>query len=90
MLQFYLQAEGLMLSWVGSGRLIFSLNYTEQDFSEVTERFVRAAARMHAEGWWWQSPQLSNRSIQRQILGELLHHRCGRPRPTRSLTQARS
>jgi glutamate-1-semialdehyde 2,1-aminomutase len=90
MLQFYLQAEGLMLSWVGSGRLIFSLNYTEQDFNEVTERFVRAAARMHAEGWWWQSPQLSNRAIQRQILGELLHSRCGRPRPTRSLTQARS
>jgi hypothetical protein len=28
MLQFYLRAEGLALSWVGTGRLIFSLNYT--------------------------------------------------------------
>jgi len=27
MLQFYLRAHGLALSWVGSGRLIFSLNY---------------------------------------------------------------
>jgi glutamate-1-semialdehyde 2,1-aminomutase len=26
MLQFYLRAEGLALSWVGTGRLIFSLN----------------------------------------------------------------
>src|SRR6478736_5558451 len=28
MLQYYLRAEGLALSWVGTGRLIFSLNYT--------------------------------------------------------------
>ncbi len=28
MLQFYLRAHGLALSWVGTGRLIFSLNYT--------------------------------------------------------------
>jgi glutamate-1-semialdehyde 2,1-aminomutase len=27
MLQFYLRAQGLALSWVGSGRLVFSLNY---------------------------------------------------------------
>ena len=27
MLQYYLRAEGLALSWVGTGRLIFSLNY---------------------------------------------------------------
>ena len=30
MLQYYLRAEGLALSWVGTGRLIFSLNYTER------------------------------------------------------------
>ena len=40
MLQYYLRAEGLALSWVGTGRLIFSLNYTEADFAEVAERFV--------------------------------------------------
>ena len=28
MLQYYLRREGLALSWVGTGRLIFSLNYT--------------------------------------------------------------
>src|SRR6476620_9029079 len=33
MLQYYLRAEGLALSWVGTGRLIFSLNYTDADFS---------------------------------------------------------
>ncbi len=33
MLQYYLRAAGLALSWVGTGRLIFSLNYSEADFS---------------------------------------------------------
>ena len=46
MLQYYLRAEGLALSWVGTGRLIFSLNYTEADFEAVAERFVAAAKAM--------------------------------------------
>ena len=29
MLQYYLRGEGLALSWVGTGRLIFSLNYAD-------------------------------------------------------------
>ena len=32
MLQYYLRLEGLALSWVGTGRLIFSLNYTRCRF----------------------------------------------------------
>ena len=43
MLQYYLRAEGLALSWIGTGRLIFSLNYTDADFDAVAERFVDAA-----------------------------------------------
>ena len=45
MLQYYLRAEGLALSWVGTGRLIFSLNYTDADFAEVAGRFVTAAEK---------------------------------------------
>src|SRR5215831_5656509 len=43
MLQYYLRAEGLALSWIGTGRIIFSLNYTQQDFAAVADRFVAAA-----------------------------------------------
>ena len=32
MLQYYLRAEDLALSWVGTGRLIFSLDYTDAAF----------------------------------------------------------
>lgn len=75
MLQFYLRDQGLELSWVGSGRLIMSLNFTDEDFEEVMCRFVRAARQMQADGWWWQSPTLTSRSIQRQLLLEMLQAR---------------
>jgi glutamate-1-semialdehyde 2,1-aminomutase len=75
MLQYYLRAQGLALSWVGTGRLIFSLNYTEADFAAVLERFVAAARAMQRDGWWWTDPQLSNKAIRRQILKELLQTR---------------
>jgi glutamate-1-semialdehyde 2,1-aminomutase len=72
MLQFYLRAEGLALSWVGTGRLIFSLNFSDADFSEVVDRFVRAAQAMQADGWWWDGPGLTNKGIRRGVLRELI------------------
>jgi glutamate-1-semialdehyde 2,1-aminomutase len=72
MLQFYLRAEGLALSWVGTGRLIFSLNYTEAEFQAVADRFVAAGRAMQTDGFWWTSPALTNRSIKRRILREML------------------
>ena len=53
MLQYYLRAEGLALSWIGTGRIIYSLNYSEQDFEAVADRFIAAAKAMHSDGWWW-------------------------------------
>jgi glutamate-1-semialdehyde 2,1-aminomutase len=72
MLQYYLRAEGLALSWVGTGRFIFSLNYGEADFDAVCERFVAAAKKMEADGWWWTPPGASNKGIRRRILREML------------------
>ena len=75
MLQYYLRAEGLALSWVGTGRIIFSLNYTDEQFDEVLERFVAAAKAMQRDEWWWCAPETSNKSIRRRILRELIAHR---------------
>lgn len=75
MFQYYLRAEGLALSWIGTGRLIFSLNYTDADFAAVADRFVAAAEAMHRAGWWWQSPGGSNKAIKRRILREIVLHR---------------
>jgi glutamate-1-semialdehyde 2,1-aminomutase len=71
MLQFYLRAEGLALSWVGSGRMVFSLDFTDAQFDEVTERFVRACRRMRDDGWWTAPPGLTHRAIRRRILAEM-------------------
>jgi glutamate-1-semialdehyde 2,1-aminomutase len=75
MLQFYLRAQGLALSWVGTGRMVFSLNYTQAEFDAVVLRFVAAAQAMQADGWWWQGAALSNKAIRRGLLREMLSHR---------------
>jgi len=72
MLQFYLKTEGLELSWLGSGRMIMSFNFTDEDFEEVMNRFVNAAHKMKNDGWWWQSLTLTNKSIKRQFLFDML------------------
>jgi glutamate-1-semialdehyde 2,1-aminomutase len=74
MLQFYLRAQGLALSWVGSGRIIFSLNYSDADFEAVAQRFIEAARQMQADGWWWTAPGQTNKTIRRGILREMLRH----------------
>ena len=71
MLQFYLRAHGLALSWVGSGRLIFSLNYGDVEFAEVAKRFTQAAQDMQDAGWW-DGPEQSNQSIRKGIFKEML------------------
>ena len=70
--QYYLRLEGLALSWVGTGRIVFSLNYTQEDFDQVSQRFVRAAENMQRDGWWWSDASLTNKSIKRRILREML------------------
>jgi glutamate-1-semialdehyde 2,1-aminomutase len=75
MFQYYLRAEGLALSWVGTGRLIFSLNYSDADFQEVADRLVAAAKAMHADGWWWTPKGETNKAIRRAILWEAVRKR---------------
>jgi glutamate-1-semialdehyde 2,1-aminomutase len=78
MLQFYLRAEGLALSWVGTGRLIFSLDYDDAAFAQVLDKFAAAARAMQADGWWWQAPGMTNKALRRQVLRETIRARLGR------------
>jgi glutamate-1-semialdehyde 2,1-aminomutase len=70
----------LALTWTGTGRLTFSLNYTEADFTAVMERFIAAAKAMRDDGWWWSNPALTNKAIKRTVLREMLMHRLFPPR----------
>jgi glutamate-1-semialdehyde 2,1-aminomutase len=71
MLQYYLRSEGLALSWVGTGRLIFSLKYTEEDFDVVLKKFIVACQSMKTAQWFWAPPQLTNKMIRKSILKEM-------------------
>ena len=89
MFQYYLRAAGLALSWVGTGRLIFSLNYTEGDFAEVADRILSAAKDMQRDGWWWSQPQLTNKSIRRRVFKEMLQARWASTSPMGSISSPR-
>ncbi|WP_439100887.1 aminotransferase class III-fold pyridoxal phosphate-dependent enzyme, partial [Congregibacter sp.] len=86
MLQFYLRSEGLELSWIGSGRMIMSFNFSNDDFAEVVSRFERACVRMLEDGWWWQSATLTDASIRRQLIFEMLRARFRLPQSKRPNT----
>jgi glutamate-1-semialdehyde 2,1-aminomutase len=52
LLQYYLRDEGLNLSWVGTGRVCFSLDFTQKELVEVRDVLIRACRRMEEDGWW--------------------------------------
>jgi len=84
MFQFYLNAEGLMLPWVGTGRLIFSLNYSDGDFDQVIEALVRAGQAMQADGWWWHPEGATSASVGKAVAKEILSARFRRQRASAS------
>jgi glutamate-1-semialdehyde 2,1-aminomutase len=89
MFQYYLRAAGISLSWVGTGRLIFSLNYTDAEFAEVADRIVSAARAMQQDEWWWAEPQLTNKSIRRRVFKEMLQARWASTSPMGSMSSPR-
>jgi glutamate-1-semialdehyde 2,1-aminomutase len=75
MLQYYLREQGIALSWVGSGRMIFNFEFDDTTFELFTQRFIKAAQRMQEDGWWWTPEHQNNRNIRRQVLKEMLRLR---------------
>lgn len=71
MLQFYLREQGLALSWVGTGRLVFTLAHSDDDMADVLRRFVLACQQMRSDGWWTVPEGRSGRDFGRQILKEM-------------------
>lgn len=56
MLQYYMRDAGVALSWVGTGRCLFSLDWTEADYEELLKRMLDAC-KMMQEGGWWEPPK---------------------------------
>lgn len=52
LLQYYFRAEGLTLSWVGTGRCLASMDFTDVDYRDLRTRIVEAVQAMKRDGWW--------------------------------------
>jgi glutamate-1-semialdehyde 2,1-aminomutase len=78
LLQYYMRAEGLTLSWVGTGRCMNSLDFTEEDYSELQLKILNAAQKMKADGWWLNEEQQPGRekimkwNLVREMAGSIL------------------
>jgi glutamate-1-semialdehyde 2,1-aminomutase len=78
LLQYYLRAEGLTLSWVGTGRCLTSLDYTADDYQELQARLINAANKMKSDAWWLSEEQLPGRDrimrsrLIREMAGSLI------------------
>ncbi|MGH7963639.1 MAG: aminotransferase class III-fold pyridoxal phosphate-dependent enzyme [Candidatus Binatia bacterium] len=78
LLQYYLRAEGVTLSWVGTGRCLSSLDFTAQDYDELQEKLLNAAHKMQDDGWWLNEEQQPGREkimrshLIREMVGSLV------------------
>ncbi len=61
LLQYYLRAEGVTLSWVGTGRCMSSMDFTTDDYQELQTKLVNAAQTMKRDGWWLSEAQQPGR-----------------------------
>jgi glutamate-1-semialdehyde 2,1-aminomutase len=78
LLQYYLRAEGVTLSWVGTGRCLSSMDFTDKDYEELEAKLLGAAHAMKADGWWLTAEEHPGRErqmracLRREVLGSLL------------------
>jgi glutamate-1-semialdehyde 2,1-aminomutase len=68
LLQYYLRAEGVTLSWVGTGRCLGTMDFTDKDYEALRIKLVDAAGRMHGDGWWLGAEHPRREKIMRRRL----------------------
>lgn len=52
LLQYYLRAEDVTLSWVGTGRCLSNMAFKPEHYDELRTKLIAAASRMKQDGWW--------------------------------------
>src|SRR5262249_46057318 len=61
LLQYYLRAQGVTLSWVGTGRCLASLDFETGDYDDLRQKLVGAARNRKGDGWWPTPPEQPER-----------------------------
>lgn len=85
LLQYYLRARGLSLSWVGTGRCLCSMDMEPVHYTELQQALVEAASAMREDGWWptdAEEPGVEKR-MRRRLVTDLLGSLIRIPAPVR-------
>jgi glutamate-1-semialdehyde 2,1-aminomutase len=78
LLQYYLRAEGMTLSWVGTGRCLASMDFAADDYGALQDKLLEAARKMKADGWWLSAQDHPGREksmrvgLLKEVLGSLV------------------
>jgi glutamate-1-semialdehyde 2,1-aminomutase len=86
LLQYHLRAEGVTLSWVGTGRCLSSMDFTVEDYSALQEKLLEAARRMKSDGWWLTAQEYPEKEkrMRRRLVQEVLGSLVPVPQPLRT------
>src|SRR4030095_14364494 len=85
LLQYYLRAEGVTLSWVGTGRCLGTMDFTDKDYEALQIKLVAAAGRMQADGWWLGAEHPRHEKIMRlRLIKEALTMLIPIPKPVQA------
>jgi len=57
MFMYYLRDAGLQMAWVGTGKMLFTLEFSDGDLKKLTDILVKAAKAFQEDGWWCSSGQ---------------------------------
>ena len=78
LLQYYMRAEGINLSFVGTGRCLTSLDFKDADYKALGGMLTKAVEKMYSDGWWLTEKEVANRdkkmqmNLVKEVLGSLV------------------
>jgi glutamate-1-semialdehyde 2,1-aminomutase len=83
LLQYYLRAQGVTLSWVGTGRCLANMDFTEKDYDDLQTKLLDAARAMKGDGWWLTAVEQPGRErrMRRMLVREVVGSLVRVPRP---------
>jgi glutamate-1-semialdehyde 2,1-aminomutase len=83
LLQYYLRAEGVTLSWVGTGRCLSSMDFTAEDYQALQIKLLDAACKMKNDGWWLTASEHPEREkhMRTRLIKEMLGSLIQAPKP---------
>jgi glutamate-1-semialdehyde 2,1-aminomutase len=86
LLQYYLRAEGVTLSWVGTGRCLSSMDFSPEDYRALQLKLINAAQQMKRDGWWLSAEENPGRDkkMRLRLFWEMFGSLVKVPKPLRS------